>query len=475
MFTNGKDSMQSAIFRLKKIGPIKEAEMELGDLTIIAGRNNTGKTYLAYALYGFLKIWRELATSIPPNVDHFVKTLMATGKAKQPVDRNGLKQARQAMLQRVTKIFSKQILPDVFSASQAAFEGASLEMVLNDAFPADVQSRKQGHFSIAYDGSDIVIERDPLPRYDVSVDKPPSQYLINYGKIQSIVYRLYASLLSPDFPHPLVLSAERFGISLFYKELDFTKNQLVNLLQKMGDDKDRDRFSPFRLIDETTSRYALPVKDNIDYTRNISDFLRRKSEIYEDKLFNDIKNMMDGYYRRSGDDTEFISKARGKRRFHIPLHTASSSVRGLSDLYFFLRHVAQKNHLLIIDDPESQLDTTNQIQLARLLARLVRAGLKILITTHSDYLIKEINNLVMLSRSFDNKTKVVEKLGYKADDFLNPDSIRAYVAEGNGLSRCAVDGFGIDMPVFDETIDKINRVSNELAARLAAEDGHVFE
>ena len=29
--------------------------MELGDLTIIAGRNNTGKTYLAYTLYGFLK------------------------------------------------------------------------------------------------------------------------------------------------------------------------------------------------------------------------------------------------------------------------------------------------------------------------------------------------------------------------------------------------------------------------------------
>ena len=82
MFTNGKDSMQSAIFRLKKIGPIKEAEMELGDLTIIAGRNNTGKTYLAYALYGFLKIWRELATSIPPNVDHFVKNAHGNGQGK---------------------------------------------------------------------------------------------------------------------------------------------------------------------------------------------------------------------------------------------------------------------------------------------------------------------------------------------------------------------------------------------------------
>ncbi len=101
--------------------------------------------------------------------------------------------------------------------------------------------------------------------------------------------------------------------------------------------------------------------------------------------------------------------------------------------------------------------------------------MKVLITTHSDYLIKEINNLIMLSRSFDNKAAVIKKLGYRADDFLQPDAIRAYIAEGNGLSECKVDGFGIDMPVFDETIDKINRASNELAARLAAEDGHVSE
>ena len=43
-------------FRFRKIGPVKDAALELGDLTIIAGRNNTGKTYLTYALYGFLKM-----------------------------------------------------------------------------------------------------------------------------------------------------------------------------------------------------------------------------------------------------------------------------------------------------------------------------------------------------------------------------------------------------------------------------------
>ena len=38
----------------KNLGPIKNAEIELNDLTIIAGKNNSGKTYISYAIYGFL-------------------------------------------------------------------------------------------------------------------------------------------------------------------------------------------------------------------------------------------------------------------------------------------------------------------------------------------------------------------------------------------------------------------------------------
>ena len=455
-------------FRFKNIGPVKEADMELGDLTIIAGRNNTGKTYLAYTLYTFLKTWREWAdilsspfTDIDAQAfDDLVKKVIKTDQAKHPIDRESFNSERRAIIQVLAKDFSEDALSNVFSSSEATFEGASLEIMLNDAFPLEILSQKDGNFSITYDGSDILIEQDPTQTKDTFSPRT-----------RSIISKLCLSFLFPEFPHPFILSSERFGISLFYKELDFTKNQLVDLLQKIGDIKSRDRLSPFLLIEGTTSRYARPIKDNIEYTRHISDFSLQKSEIHKDELFNDIKDMMKGHYRSSGDDIQFVPKARGKRRVNLPLHIASSSARGLSDLYFYLRHVAQKNHLLIIDEPESHLDTTNQILLARLLARCVHTDLKVLITTHSDYLIKEINNLIMLSKSFDNKEEVVDKLGYGENDFLEPDAIRAYVAEGDGLSKCEVDEFGIDMPVFDETIDKINRVSNELATRLAAADG----
>lgn len=47
-----KDKMMKV--SLKNVGMLDEAEFEVGDLTIICGENNTGKTYATYSLYGYL-------------------------------------------------------------------------------------------------------------------------------------------------------------------------------------------------------------------------------------------------------------------------------------------------------------------------------------------------------------------------------------------------------------------------------------
>ena len=471
------DKPQPIEFRFRNIGPVEDAALELGDLTVIAGRNNTGKTYIVYSLYGFLKMWegflesrigrleadlfsRKQTQAQFPDFESITEDMIREGRAEFPLDEETLHRQRRILIQAVARIFSKQGLPGVFSSQGGDFEDSSVEVeprrsIRNGFRSAKTEFSDGGSFSIKYDGSNVVIAIESINDQRIS-------------RLQYDIPRYYFRfLLARELPEPFILSAERFGISLFYRELDFTKNQLVDLLQKLGDDKSRDRVSPFFFMDKATSRYALPIKDNIDYTRSIPDLRGANSEIYEEKLFDSIKEMMQGYYGNSGDDIRFRSKTRDRKRsFNIPLHLASSSARGLSDLYFFLRHAASRGRLLIIDEPESHLDTANQILLARLLARFVKAGLKILITTHSDYLIKEINNLVMLSQPFKDKDAVIRKLKYGADDFLDPDSIRAYVAEGNGLTRCEVDRFGVNMPVFDKTIDEINKVANDLSSRL---------
>lgn len=55
---------------LKNLGLLKQAEFTLGDLTIICGSNNMGKTYATYALFGFLYFWQEfIETGIDDDID----------------------------------------------------------------------------------------------------------------------------------------------------------------------------------------------------------------------------------------------------------------------------------------------------------------------------------------------------------------------------------------------------------------------
>ena len=454
---------------------MKDAALELGDLTIIAGRNNTGKTCLTYALYGFLKQWtdfprwfsltQERRSDVEfPDWHRVGRQLADAGRSAFPLDDSAFDRQRKRVFQLLARGFSERALAHVFRSRPETFAGSLVEIVCRRGKPqaprsyrADVAEGRS--LSIEYDGTGAVVSVD-----DVTRNLPPDELTVQIG-VQYVPF-----LVGNLFPDPFILSAERIGISRFCPEIDFAVGQVDDLLQKMGGESDRNQVSSYQIIHRAMSPYALPVRDNIESTRSIPDRRARKSELYRHRLFNDVKEMMAGYYSAAGDTVHFVSKARGKgRHFNIPLHVASSSVRGLSDLYFFLRHAAGSNQLLIIEEPESHLDTANQIRLARLLARCVRAGLKVLITTHSDYIIKEINNLVMLSRPFADKDAVLKKLKYRSDVALDGESIRAYVAENNSLTRCDVDEFGIDMPVFDTTINQINKVANELASRLAEE------
>ena len=453
-------------FHFEKIGPIDSADLELGDFTLIAGRNNTGKTYIVYTMYGFLKMWqhfieparpRQKGTSSTTFPDRLSEFLHDPAGRKQIFTWEELEKFRNRVLKQASLEFSERGISQVFSTSRENFSGSSLSAKKRAVFPVDEQVEYEspggGKITWTYDGDGANLELLHAANGPVRIPGDP--------------FWLAIRIAFPDMPDPFILSAERFGIALFYKELDFTKNRLVEMLQQLGDAKRQDREMPFFLVDRMANRYALPIKHNIDYTRNIPELRDRRGVLYDEKLHDRIKDLMGGYYTSSGDEIRFKSRARKRRSFDIPLHLASSSARGLSDLYFYLR-ASSWNHLLVIDEPESHLDTFNQIRLARNLAHFVRSGIKVLVTTHSDYLIKEVNNLIMLGHLDGGRNKrLPRELGYKADDRLNADSVRAYVAEGNGLTPCKVDRYGIEIPLFDETIDDINRVSNELAAAIS--------
>ena len=57
--------------------------------------------------------------------------------------------------------------------------------------------------------------------------------------------------------------------------------------------------------------------------------------------------------------------------------------------------------LLIIDEPESHLHPAMQVAFARQIAEIVRAGVRVVLTTHSEWVLEELGNVVGRSRLTD--------------------------------------------------------------------------
>ncbi len=107
----------------------------------------------------------------------------------------------------------------------------------------------------------------------------------------------------------------------------------------------------------------------------------------------------------------------------LPLMNTSSMVSELAPVVLYLRYLVQRGDVLIIEEPESHLHPAMQAVFARELARLARSGIRVVVTTHSEWLLDQFANLVRLSGLPEDKRK--EFPG--ADEALRPEQFGAWL------------------------------------------------
>ncbi len=106
-----------------------------------------------------------------------------------------------------------------------------------------------------------------------------------------------------------------------------------------------------------------------------------------------------GEIQIEGSETSFPTFSYRPREWEheLGLMSTSSMVSELAPIVLYLRHVVQIGDLLIIEEPESHLHPEMQAKITRLLVAAVQSGIRILITTHSEWILEELANLVRLS------------------------------------------------------------------------------
>ena len=93
---------------------------------------------------------------------------------------------------------------------------------------------------------------------------------------------------------------------------------------------------------------------------------------------------------------EFFYRPEGWKE-DLGLMNTSTMVSELAPVVLYLRYVVRPGETLIIEEPESHLHPALQVEFTRHLAAAVRAGVRVIITTHSEWVLQELANLVRLS------------------------------------------------------------------------------
>jgi wobble nucleotide-excising tRNase len=228
----------------------------------------------------------------------------------------------------------------------------------------------------------------------------------------------------------------------------------------------------------TVQRYPLPVDTNVDFVRELEYVTRKQSFIAKEhpEVLVDFADIIGGDYTITQDNLLYYTPKGTQDK--LTMVESSSAVRSLLDLGFYLRHVARKGDLLMVDEPELNLHPENQRRIARLFARLVNLGVKVFITTHSDYIVKELNTLIMLNHDKPHLKRIAEDNGYRQSELIRSDQVKVYMTQeilvpleegqkrrrrGLTLVEADVDPvLGIEAPSFDETIDEMNSIQADI-------------
>lgn len=107
----------------------------------------------------------------------------------------------------------------------------------------------------------------------------------------------------------------------------------------------------------------------------------------------------------------------------LPLMNASSMVSELAPVVLYLRYRVGPGNVLIVEEPELSLHPAMQVELIRQLAALVQSGIRVIITTHSEWVLEELANIVRRSRLPSGEREKLEH----GDCALCPDQVGAWL------------------------------------------------
>ena len=444
--------------KISNLGIISEGTIDLSKkISLFCGQNGTGKTYLAYVIYGLLKNRLRFDDD-----NEIVDKLIENSRVTINIDFQSIFDFKQSMFARTKNSLSdffgigeddsKKLFPK-FKIENTETEKEFKSRIISTEFTTNIKI-----FNIEFSLTKLKGETQITISLNENISTTPLRLRLFRGYIKSSIESFLAFYPIKDV---VMFPVERNSINTFSKQLSIRKQDRFDTML-LFKDKEKDIRKIESLLD--LKRYPLSISDELRVADDLVEIKKKKSKFYDfaEEL---ERELLLGEVNISNDG-EILFIPNNSPSTKLPIQMTASIIKTLSSLVVYLKHRAEDNDLIIIDEPEINLHPANQIILTRIFARLANKGFRLLISTHSDYIVRELNNLLILSRKDKPSVmKNAKEFDYKADEYINQEDLGVYAFKFDNkvnIEQIPVTETGFNIEAMDLAIDKQSDISERL-------------
>ena len=431
MIKKNEDTLK---LKVTNFGPIVEAEIDLRPLTVFIGPSNTGKSYLTILIYALHQVFSRQMISLRHR--YFSVAFSVIQELSATEIRDLLKAARPIVsvleaddLHRLT--LPRPVAKLVCSGINEMARNLSDEIARCFGIGESRELIRHGRTNTtqiviqqkSYDADKLLhhtISRTRQPEFTSTVSEK-KEILLNAKdwdssfKERLINYTKYADNRKSD-KDDLEFAATEFALSFFNLILPSLLGTLRSPAYYLPADRTGIMHAHSVVVSALIASAPIgglrPAETMPILSGVLADFLQELIEIDQKKQGmkkNDIaKEIEDSILEGSVsiNRSPHINYPRFAYRPHswkkekdeLSLANASSMVSELAPVVLYLRHMIQPRNVLIVEEPESHLHPAMQVKFTHQLAALVEAGVRVIVTTHSEWLLEELANIVQRSR-----------------------------------------------------------------------------
>jgi predicted ATPase len=395
-FSPGKIS-----FEIETLGPIRDSIVNFKPFLLFSGESNTGKSYTAIAVYYLIfmldneKIISELVNRL-----FDIKKIENDLRAKEAI----ALEPPEMLIDVLERLYNDNI--NRFMSYMLGYDDFYCNVKLKLNFPKVSWERFLIHRQKKEDGEYLNIltglrnsHWQSLHKVSKSFDQKDIENFLSPW----VSFLSYSFLFKEGNLKKFLLPPARGAFSGLTSST-LKKFSGIGMYNEFLEGIDSVRFSDFDVDErlEKQKKFINPLFEKL---------LDGKIKVDKDNLFLTI----------TGSDNE------------VPLTAGSSSVKELFPLYLLLNRVAIERLSLCIEEPEAHLHPELQRSTALLLSYIVNQGGFIQVTTHSDFFVNQVNNLLKLHfikhKEPHRFKKILKEVGIREEFVLDPKDMGAYYFE----------------------------------------------